>query len=131
MWTESLALSASHWLTTNLPPPPAITVANTMGVTGANVSLFCNVTVASSSPQDLIYTWTRSINGRRVFPAFLELSRTVGRDTDTLTILNVGVADETYDYKCIVSLSDEPLGSATGVLTIQGKLAHMHTHHTS
>ena len=103
-----------------------------MAVTGANASLFCNVMVAGTGAQNLMYSWNRLVDGMMAFPPFLNmtLDRVVGMDTDTLTFLNVGVADQ-MGYRCTVSLFGETVGSADGMLSVQGKLqlhALTHTH---
>ena len=79
-----------------------------IATTGSNGSLYCSNASGSS---ELEYSWERTTN-----PTIDTLSHVSGISMDTLTLLNVGVADAT-DYICRVSLFNKTL--ITNRVTLQ------------
>ncbi len=82
------------------------------GTTGDNIDLFCN---AYGHP-DLEYIWDVPLDDGRV----------IGVERDTLSIINVDLAD-TMDYICNVSLSGTKIGECRVTLRLQGKFMYQNS----
>ena len=83
---------------------------------------FCNVNGAPTT--GVTYQWRQTQNGvlqANQFPSIIYGSgRVGGRETATLTIINLGELEQDFDYTCNVSIGDMFVGLATGALTSPG-----------